>query len=702
MTFPPDYEQRVYAGVLGKIIGVYLGRPFEQWKHEDILSKLGEIRYYVHERRGVPLVVADDDISGTFTFIRALEDYGFDPDITPKQIGQTWLNYLIENRTVLWWGGMSNSTEHTAYLRLKRGIDAPRSGAIETNGRVVAEQIGAQIFIDGWGMVCPGDPARAADYARRAGSVSHDGEAIYGAQVVAAIEAQAFVERDLGKLIDIAVGFIPADSTIRRVIDDLRAVRARSDDWHDGLSIIRERYGYDRWPGGCHMVPNHAVVMLGLLWGNGDFQQAMLVTNTAGYDTDCNAANVGCILGIQNGLAGLDAPGQPDWRGPVADRMLLPTADGGNFANDAARVAQWLVNVARRSNRRDPWLPKGGARYPFALPGSVHGFVEDPSPESRGVLNIRNAANDGRGALELTYRRLSPGRFARAATATFATFEQMKLAGSYGVHASPSLYPGQRVEATVAADAQNAQPVTARLYLRHYNEKDELTLVHGPATTLRAGASAELAWLTPDTDGQPIAEIGVELTGIGDGAVHVDRVNWSGVPACTLKRPAAGGSVWMKAWVDGIDQRMPWALDEACQNEGTGLAIQGCRDWRDYRIETTLRPATAKRVGLAIRVQGMRRWYGLLLNRDGTATLVKCLDGETVLAAQPYAWEPYREHAVHLEAHGNRLRGWVNGQALFDVIDAHHPLDGGAVAMVVEEGKLAHGPVRIVPLPGSQ
>jgi hypothetical protein len=28
-NLPTDYLERVYAGVLGKIIGVYLGRPFE-------------------------------------------------------------------------------------------------------------------------------------------------------------------------------------------------------------------------------------------------------------------------------------------------------------------------------------------------------------------------------------------------------------------------------------------------------------------------------------------------------------------------------------------------------------------------------------------------------------------------------------------------------------------------------------------------
>ena len=102
MPVPDDYLQRVYAGVLGKIIGVYLGRPFEGWSYERIMAELGEIWYYVHERRNVPLIVTDDDISGTFTFLRALPDYGNRRDLTPAQIGQSWLNYIIEGRTILW------------------------------------------------------------------------------------------------------------------------------------------------------------------------------------------------------------------------------------------------------------------------------------------------------------------------------------------------------------------------------------------------------------------------------------------------------------------------------------------------------------------------------------------------------------------------------------------------------------------------
>ncbi|MCY7418256.1 MAG: ADP-ribosylglycohydrolase family protein, partial [Chloroflexi bacterium] len=128
MALPHDYEERVYAGVLGKIIGVYLGRPFEGWTYERISSEFGQITDYVHDRLGLPLIVTDDDITGTFTFFRALEDSGYDPGLSAAAIGQAWLNYLIEGRTILWWGGLGNSTEHTAYLRLKAGIPAPQSG----------------------------------------------------------------------------------------------------------------------------------------------------------------------------------------------------------------------------------------------------------------------------------------------------------------------------------------------------------------------------------------------------------------------------------------------------------------------------------------------------------------------------------------------------------------------------------------------
>ena len=99
MKFDKVYEEKVYAGVLGKIIGVYLGRPFEGWTYDRIMSELGPINYYVHDKLKVPLIVTDDDITGTFTFIRALNDYNYNYNVTSRQIGQTWLNNIIEKET---------------------------------------------------------------------------------------------------------------------------------------------------------------------------------------------------------------------------------------------------------------------------------------------------------------------------------------------------------------------------------------------------------------------------------------------------------------------------------------------------------------------------------------------------------------------------------------------------------------------------
>ena len=126
MTLEGNYLERVYSGILGKLIGVYLGRPFENWTYERILSELGQINYYVHERLEVPLVVTDDDVAGTFTFIRALEDYELSKNVTSEQIGHAWMNYLIEDRSVLWWGGNGNSTEHTAGLTLSMELTLQR------------------------------------------------------------------------------------------------------------------------------------------------------------------------------------------------------------------------------------------------------------------------------------------------------------------------------------------------------------------------------------------------------------------------------------------------------------------------------------------------------------------------------------------------------------------------------------------------
>jgi len=226
--------------------------------------------------------------------------------------------------------------------------------------------------------------------------------------------------------------------------------------------------------------------------------------------------------------------------------------------------------------------------------------------------------------------------------------------------------------------------------------------VYGPDTHLTCGAGHVFNWRIPDMDGQPIAAIGLELAAErrADGAVYLDYLTWDGAPDVALGRPRRGGTMWRQAWVDGIDQHEPHGAESyrLVQNEGVGLLIQGRREWTDYRVGATLTPHLAAAVGIGARVQGMRRYYALLLGDDGVARLIKALDGDTVLAETPLAWDLDRPYELSLQVDGMRLHAAVNGHALFDVEDTDHPLTGGGVALICRGGCVSSEAVTVRPV----
>jgi ADP-ribosylglycohydrolase len=706
-TLPSDYDERVYAGVLGKIIGVYLGRPFEGWEHQRILDELGEITYYVNDWHDVALknhllIVADDDISGTFVFPRALRDHDTD-DPTPAQVGESWLNYLLEGKTVLWWGGLGNSTEHTAYLRLRAGETAPSTGSAARNGRVVAEQVGAQIFVEGWAMTCPGDPERAANLAEAAASVSHDGEALHAARVVAALVAQSFVETDVGRLLDAASSLIDKESLIHRVVDDVRTWHAGGDDWRAGFARIQERYGYDRYGGNCHVVPNHALVINALVHSAGEFSRAMTIVNTCGWDTDSNAGNVGAICGVRGGLAGLGGAGatseagagsavSPDWRGPLADRMYLPSADGGATITDAAREAVSLALFGRRRAGQPASAPKDGARFHFSFPGAVQGFTS-----AEPGIRIDNAAGD---ALAIHWPAETAA--AHVLTPTFVPPEAVDMR-PYGIEASPTLHPGQRLTARVAIPAGTTAPVECGPVLYHYDSHDELTPITGPGRTIPPGEAHTFTWTVPDTGAQPIAKVGLAIRPVGGhaGAALLDWLTWDGAPAVSLTRPARGGRMWRHAWVNAVDKfddHPRWTEpSRLIQNRGEGLLAQGSRDWHDYEVSADVTPHVAESVGLAARVQGLTRWYGLRLVRGDTVELVRSYHHQTVLATHEFAWTFGRTYDLSLRVVGRELTAAVDSEVLFRYHDPEPGLESGGVGLLVTEGRTATSAVNVRP-----
>ena len=687
-SLPQDYAERVYAGVLGKVIGVYLGRPFEGWTYERIQHQLGDINYYVHDRLNVPLLVTDDDISGTFTFIRSLADNASAKALSAQQVAETWLNYLIENRTILWWGGLGNSTEHTAYLRLKKGITAPASGSRELNGQVVSEQIGAQIFIDGWAMVAPGDAQRAATLAEHAARVSHDGEAVYGAVVMAVLEAMAFVESDTNVLLDTALSYVPGNSVIRQLVDDVRSWHAKEPDWRATRELLAANYGYDKFGGNCHMVPNHGLIIHSLLHGEDDFSQTMKIINTCGWDTDCNSGNIGCLMGIKNGIAGIDAGLNKglDWRGPVADRIYIPTADPTWGISDCARQATDIINMGRTLADKKPWQPKNGAPFHFEFAGSVQGFTV-----SSGEGVVANVV--GHSAAGTRSLRLAADTAARFGTPVFTPSKDIAKyfeKGGYALMASPQVYPGQTLNARLAGRGEVA------LYVANYGENDAVTLHEGEWVDLAepgAEAGVDLVFNVP-AEAYPIFEIGVQTR--AEGEVYLDSMSWQGEPNFVIAQPAHKGTMWRRAWVNGVDSF--WSFGDPIrlmQNDGRGLLIQGTRDWRNYQVSADVTPHLVEQAGIAVRVQGMRRYYGLLLGRDRRLRLVKVLNTETTLAECALHVEFGTTYTLTLSVSGDQLSASVDGKVMLEASDAD--LSCGALALLVEEGRTATQSVVVTP-----
>jgi ADP-ribosylglycohydrolase len=701
MSLQQDYLERVYAGVLGKLIGVFLGRPFENWTHQRIMAELGTIDYYVHDRLGVPLVVTDDDVAGTFTFLRAFEEHGVKPELSAEEIGKTWLNNIVENRAILWWGGSGNSSEHTAWLNLKRGVPAPASGSIAVNGQTVAEQIGAQIFIDGWAMVAPGQPQLAARLAEQAAKVSHDGEAVHAAKLLAAMEAEAFVSDDVTHLIEVGLSVIPEDSLIARLIADVRRWHAELPEWRDCRQRIQDHYGYDKFPGNCHVVPNHALIIMSLLYAPDDLQKALMIVNTSGWDTDCNSGNLGCLLGIKLGLAGVDAG--PDWRGPIADRMLISSADGGNAVTDAVRIAYQIAGFGHQlAGMPAPDRPKNGALFHFSLPGSVQGFEADTRSGSPGALSVENRG----GKLALRIQSLAPGQKLSAMTPTFSppNAPQMPV---YELMATPLIYPGQWVEASIAAGPGNSAPVSVNLRLKVYGKGDTLNTIDGESQTLAPGQSTLLRWRLPDTGGQPIQQIGFNLATAAPqakGVILVDYLRCDGPPELRLRRPDEPGDFWRLAWINSVSifsKNFPAAF-RISQSVGEGIIIHGTRQWSDYTVSSSIVIHLGHEGGLAVRVQGLRRYYAMLLSRDGYLRLIKVRDGKrTVLAEKAYSWNLEQSYPMSVTLSGSEIDCSIDGQPVFSISDTTEGYENGGIGLVINEGALSTAEIRVSSRPES-
>jgi ADP-ribosylglycohydrolase len=196
------------------------------------------------------------------------------------------------------------------------------------------EWIGAQIRADVWGWVSPGDPGRAAELAWRDARLSHSGNGIYGEAFVAAMIAAAFTTDDVGDIVDMGLRAIPYDSRLAEAVRFARDLPSRTEEWEEAVDLLYERVGQYHW---VHAVNNAALLAAALLYGQGDFERTICLAVMGGWDTDCNGASAGSILGVMRGAGGIPEA----WSGPLRNRVRtsLKGFDDSRLDDLATRTA---------------------------------------------------------------------------------------------------------------------------------------------------------------------------------------------------------------------------------------------------------------------------------------------------------------------------------------------------------------------------
>lgn len=696
-----EYIEHIYAGWLAKIIGIRLGAPIEGWTYEQIKNIYGALNDYPVDYRDF---AADDDSNGPLFFLRALEDSRKWENLESQDVAEALLNYAPFEHGFFWWGGYGVSTEHTAYLNLRNGIRAPQSGSIAQNGHATAEQIGGQIFIDTWGLVTPGNPDLAAKLAKKAASVTHDGNGIYGGMFVAACISYAFVEKDIHKIIEKGLSYIPNDCEYTRVVRSVMDFyESEKNDWEACFKYIYQNFGYDKYPGVCHIIPNTAVMILSLLYGKGDFSDTLNICNRCGWDTDCNVGNVATIMGVRNGLEGIS----DHWRKPVNDFLACSSVVGSLNIMDIPYGALYiakLASVLSGEELPEPYRTIVNEKIDschFEYPGSTHAIrvrTESLQPNPRAALSYRlentdETAATGTRSLKVTVAEMQPGENIYIYKKTYygpKDFHDSRYDPAF----SPVVYPGQTINGSVMIPDYGACGFVT-LYARDMRTK---VIYESAPQKLTTNCWENMSFKIPSLEGGLIDEIGFCLHIQGENqaektaVVFIDDLFAEGRPSYSVEMERETEEVWTSVHreisqftkLKGLFYLEKGRLHLSCADFGE--VYTGGHDWKDYRADFYITPLTGKMHMVNVRVQGAARSYAAALMPDDTVGLYKNHNGYQLLASCDYQWHHGEEYMMTAEVLDNEICISINGQPVLTYKDTEMPYLHGSVGFSVQEG----------------
>ena len=232
-----------------------------------------------------------DDIYMDLTFVEVFDRLGLDAPV------DSFAMAFAEAGYTLWHANQS------ARYNILNGIMPPASGHWLNNPH--ADDLDYQIEADFAGIMSPGMPNSASEISDKIGHIMCYGDGWYAGVYIGAMYSLAFVSDNIPFIVTEALNTIPKESTYRQCMEDvIRWHNEFPDDWKRTWLECERKWSSDI---GCPegvFVPfnidatiNSAYILIGLLYGEGDFFKTMDIATRCGQDSDCNPASACGILG---------------------------------------------------------------------------------------------------------------------------------------------------------------------------------------------------------------------------------------------------------------------------------------------------------------------------------------------------------------------------------------------------------------------
>jgi len=285
-----DYKDKMKAGWVGQMAGVGWGGPTE-FKFKGQIIPQDKIPQW---QPNMINQFEQDDIYVEMTFLRTLEQYGFDCSLRQAGIDFASSGYKL-------WHANKNGRDN-----LREGIAPPDSGHPQFNKH--ADDIDYQIESDYSGLLAPGMPNMAIELGEKFGRLMNYGDGLYGGQFVGAMYAEAFFESAPEKIVRAGLKCIHKDSQYAQCIRDVLGwYKQNPNDWEKTWQLINEKYhlnpAYRRFscsgPKSEFNIDakiNGAYIVMGLLYGKVDPDKTIIISTRCGQDSDCNPSSAGGIL----------------------------------------------------------------------------------------------------------------------------------------------------------------------------------------------------------------------------------------------------------------------------------------------------------------------------------------------------------------------------------------------------------------------